>query len=146
MTTDKKRTIKYSGELPVGALTLPCYVLDDGTRVLSGRGMQEVLKLVDDEKPRSGQPGTRLSRFFGYSNLKPFIFNDKGVDHFKPIICFHGNAKIHGYEATVLVDICNGVLEARRQGIKLTERQKMIADQCEILIRSFAKVGIIALI
>jgi len=28
----------------------------------------------------------------------------------------------------------------------LSPRQKIIADQCEILVRSFAKVGIIALV
>ena len=28
--------------------TIPCYVLDDGTRILSGRGMQEALKMVDE--------------------------------------------------------------------------------------------------
>jgi hypothetical protein len=144
---EKKRIVKASGNLPIGNINLPCYVLDDGTRVISGRGMQDILKLVDEEKPKSGQKaGTRLSRFFGYSNLKPFIFNENDPDHFEPIICYHGNTKINGYEATLLVDICNGVLEARKQGVKLTERQNIIAQQCEILVRSFAKIGIIALI
>lgn len=45
----------------------------------------------------------------------------------------------------MLVDIADGILEARSH-IKLSPRQEIIADQCEILIRSFAKVGIIALV
>lgn len=144
---ENRRIVKAAGNLPIGNLNLPCYVLEDGTRVISGRGMQDVLKLVDEEKPKSGQKaGTRLSRFFGYNNLKPFIFNENDPDHYEPIICYQGNTKINGYEATLLVDICNGVLEARRQGVKFTERQSLIAQQCEILVRSFAKVGIIALI
>lgn len=36
-------------------------------------------------------------------------------------------------------------MEARKN-IELSDRQKIIADQCEILIRSFAKVGIISLV
>lgn len=45
----------------------------------------------------------------------------------------------------MLFDLCDGFLEARKN-IELNSRQKKIADQCEILLRSFAKVGIIALI
>ena len=37
------------------------------------------------------------------------------------------------------------MLEARKN-IHLSPRQRIIADQCEILLRSFAKIGIIALI
>ena len=50
-----------------------------------------------------------------------------------------------GYEATILADICDAVLEARKQG-KLTKRYERIAAQCEILVRGFARVGIIALV
>ena len=53
--------------------------------------------------------------------------------------------KSNGYEATVLIDICDAFLQARKE-INLSPRQKIIADQCEILVRSFAKVGLIALI
>lgn len=53
--------------------------------------------------------------------------------------------KINGYEATILLDICDGFLDARKN-IKLSPRQEIIAHQAEILMRSFAKVGIIALV
>jgi hypothetical protein len=53
---------------------------------------------------------------------------------------------VHGYEGTILADICDAILEARKAGVKLTERQKIVADQAEMIIRSLAKVGIIALI
>jgi len=45
----------------------------------------------------------------------------------------------------MLADICDGMLEARKS-IELDARQKLVAEQSEILLRSFAKVGIIALI
>jgi hypothetical protein len=49
------------------------------------------------------------------------------------------------YEATILADICDAVFEANKQG-KLQKQQSHIAERCEILMRGFAKVGIIALI
>jgi hypothetical protein len=41
--------------------------------------------------------------------------------------------------------ICNVYLEAREAGV-LQPNQRIVAQQCEILVRSFAKVGIVALI
>jgi len=51
----------------------------------------------------------------------------------------------YGYDATILPEICDAVLEARKAG-KLHYQQEHIAEQAEILIRAFAKVGIIALV
>ena len=133
--------IKYEGTLNLGENKLPCYVLEDGTRVLSGRKMQEILKVVD-----GNISGTKLPQFLSNSILKPFIFSNKDAAHFDPIICFKGKQRINGYEATVLTDICEAILRARRSGVKMTERQQIVANQCEILLSSFAKIGIIALI
>lgn len=134
--------IKYKGELNLAGFSIPCYVLGDGTRVLSGRGMQEALKMVDDNDKSSGH---RIIRYLNQKTLNPFIFKDKEPGHYEPLICYDGNKQINGYEATVLVDICDGILEARKQ-IKLSPRQSIIAEQCEILVRAFAKVGIISLV
>ena len=60
-------------------------------------------------------------------------------------MCYKGTQKINGYEATILADICEAFLEARNS-IELSTRQRIIADQCEILIRGFARVGITALV
>jgi len=43
------------------------------------------------------------------------------------------------------VGICEAVLQASKKGA-LNYQQKQIADQCEILVRGFARVGIIALV
>ncbi|MNU15306.1 P63C domain protein [compost metagenome] len=140
-----KRKIEHEGELNLGGMIIPCYVLDDGTRVLSGRGMQEALNMVDDTEDSKQKAGTRLNRYLEQKSLQPFIYKDKEPDHFEPIECYRGEQKINGYEATVLADICEAFLDARNN-IKLSARQKIIADQCEILIRGFARVGIVALI
>jgi hypothetical protein len=140
------RKIKYEGELNLNGLKIPCYVLEDGTRVLSGRGLQNALKMVNESEEGKQNAGTRLYRYLNQKSLKPFIYNDKNKDHFDPIICYKGDTKINGYEATVLADICDAFLEARKTLKILSPRQEIIANQCEILIRGFAKVGIIALV
>lgn len=141
---EKKRMIKYEGKLTLGGLEIPCYVLDDGTRVLSGSQMQEALKLFPENTQIKS--GTRLARLLNSRAINELIISRFGGGHFVPIICYNGSTKINGYEATLLADICDIMLDARRKGFKLSDRQKIIANQCEILIRSFAKVGIIALV
>lgn len=81
-----KRQILHEGELHLGGVVIPCYILEDGTRVLSGRGMQNALKLQEDTDNKSG---TRLARYLGQKSLEPFIYKGKMVDHFEPIICYH---------------------------------------------------------
>lgn len=141
----EKRKIIHEGEIILGETVIPCYILEDGTRILSGRGMQEALKMVEDMDDGKQNSGTRLQRYLTQKSLEPFIYKDKAQDHFNPIECYNGTQKINGYEATVLADICEAFLEARKN-INLSARQKIIADQCEILIRGFARVGIVALI
>lgn len=138
-----ERKVKYEGELNLAGFKLPCYVLEDGTRILSGRGIQEALKMVD--KGDSQKSGSRLGENLSQKSLQPFIRLGEKAGDFEPIPCSKGELKISGYEATVLPDVCNIYLGARRS-IHLSPRQKIIADQCEILMSSFAKVGIIALI
>ena len=139
------KKITHEGTLNLNGVEIPCYVLEDGTRVLSGRGMQGALKMVDDTLDSKQTSGARLYRYFNQKTLKPYIYKDKEPGHYKPIECLKGETRVNGYEATVLADICDAFLDARKQ-INLSPRQKIIADQCEILIRAFAKVGIIALV
>lgn len=142
---DNKKQITHEGEIKLGNFAIPCYVLGDGTRVLSGRGMQEALKMVDEAEDGKQTSGTRLQRYFNQKTLETFIYKDKEQDHYNPLECYKGTQKINGYEATILADICDAFLEARKN-ISLSPRQKIIADQCEILIRGFARIGIVALI
>lgn len=137
-----KNKIIHEGEITLGETIIPCYVLEDGTRVLSGNAMQNALNLQEDSDNKSG---TRLARYLGQKSLEPYLYKGKEVGHYNAIECYRGTQKINGYEATILADICDAFLEARAE-IKLSPRQKIIADQSEILIRGFARVGIIALI
>jgi len=126
--------------LRIGTLELGCYVLDDGRRVISQRGIQAGIGMNASGGAR------RLLR-----NLK--TFSDKGVDCKdlssrieNPIRFVTINGPIaHGYEATALTDLCDVFLSARKAGV-LKPSQLHIADQCEMLLKGFATVGIIALV
>lgn len=139
-----KKKIIHEGEIVLGENIIPCYILEDGTRVLSGSGMQSALKLQEETENKSG---SRLARYLGQNTLQPFLYKGKEHGHYDPIECYKGEQKINGFEATILADICDAFLEARKSTeVKLSTRQKIIADQCEILIRGFARIGIIALV
>ncbi len=129
-------------KLSLGNQKLECYVLDNGTRVLSGRGMQEALGLGQSH-------GAILKGFLSQEYLKPFIENDLAMELNRPIRFIRpgrGGVPAVAYEATILPRICDAVLEARKRSPGLNKQQREIADQCEIITRVLAKVGIIALV
>ncbi|OAV65849.1 hypothetical protein Barb6XT_02232 [Bacteroidales bacterium Barb6XT] len=57
---ENKRQILHEGEIILGDFAIPCYVLGDGTRVLSGRGMQDALKMVDEGEDGKQKEGLSL--------------------------------------------------------------------------------------
>lgn len=130
--------------LRIGDLEIPCYVLADKRRVLVQGGMMAALDISQGTAGRGG--GDRLAKFVSTKSLNPFIDNTL-YDVITDPIRFRttGGSTAYGYEATVLADLCDAVLAARKAG-KLNYQQEHIAEQCEILVRGFARVGIIALV
>jgi hypothetical protein len=129
-------------KLKLGDRELECYVLEDGTRVLSGRGMQEALGLGQSH-------GGLLKEFLDQESIKPFISSDLAMEFQNPkrfIRPGRGGIPAVAYEATILPRICDAILEARKRTPNLGRRQREIADQCEMIARVLAKVGIIALV
>lgn len=144
--SEKVLKVEYEGELKIGETILPCYVLEDGQRVLSGRGVQNLLKLTEEKESKQKTAGSRLKRLFNYKTFKPILFNKLDADQFQIIKCRKGKTIIHGYNPTSLVDLCDAIIDVKNSGVNLAIRQRIIAKQAEIFIRSIAKVGIIALI
>ena len=85
-----------------------------------------------------------LPPFLASKTLFPLV-NEELLSLISPIIYEDGGQTLKGYKAEILPEICNLYLEARREKI-LLPNQKNLARQSEILLSSFAKVGIIALI
>lgn len=143
MTEKILKAISGSPDKPLilAGVEIPCYVLEDGTRVLSVKGMQAALSLGQSN-------GVVFRNLIGQKNIKPFI-NENLAGMLSNPIRFtrpgHGGKPATGYEATVLADICNSLMKAGKEG-QLTLSQQRIADHCEILSRAFTEVGLIALI
>lgn len=130
--------------LRIGDIDIPCYVLEDGRRVVVQAGMITALGMVKGGSSHRG--GTRLAKFVGQERLKSFCKEDliKGTQ--SPVKFRTTIGKIaFGFDATILPDICFAVLEASKAG-RLTEKQQHIADRCLILAKAFARVGITALV
>lgn len=135
-----ENNIKKSGVINLAGYIIPCYVTEDGTRLLSGSKTQEALKISEGKKA-----GTRIGKFLSNSRIGTTIARILPKEAFTPVICFQGGRKVYAYHAEDLGDICDAMLEARKT-CELTNKQKVVADQCEILMRAFARVGITALI
>lgn len=138
----KLHKAEYKGELKVGDLSIPCFVLDDGRRVISGRGLTAAIGM----KGR----GQGVARISGHKTLKPFYNNELSVAIDNPIRFMGGSPKVDtpsdGYEATVLQELCDAILSARDSGVLNTEQELRYAQCADLLIRAFARVGIIALV
>ena len=133
----------HSGILKIGNVEISCYVLENGERVLSTRGMMKSLGRSYRGRKVSG---TQLPVFLEAKNLKPLI--DKHLEMGPAPVVFRTDRGIisDGYDAELLPTICDIYLEARETGSILTPPQQIIAKKCEILVRGFARIGIIALV
>ncbi len=131
------------GELHIGTVVLPCFVLDDERRVLSQRGLAIALGM----KP-GGHPNQRprMMRFTEGKAIAPFVSDELRAAVNEPIeFLKEDSSRALGYEATILADLCNAVFLARKAGV-LQPQQLHIADRCETLMMGFARVGLIALV
>lgn len=131
--------------LRIGDIEISCYVLEDGTRVLSQNALQTSIGMSLSGGVNGEQ---RIVGLLTKIEEKGVIINDLAARIKSPILFRppHGGNAAYGFEATVLADICEALLVARGLGNVLTPSQIKYADQAEILIRGFARVGIIALV
>jgi P63C domain len=124
----------FRGTVRIGDMDIECHVLNDERRVFTQR---EVVKVLSH-----GREGGNLARYLERNPLFTNQFSAGPTVDFK----IPGSPTIgNGYEAILLIEICELYLEARRQKLLKPSQQKL-AIQSEIILRSCAKVGIIALI
>ncbi len=135
-------TATHKGELKIGDLVIPCFVLDDGRRVISGRGMTAAIGM----KGR----GQGIARIAGHRMLEGLQNNNLVMAIQDPIKFAGGSPKVgvpsDGFEATVLQYLCEAILQARDANILKTDQEKRYGQFADLLIRAFARVGIIALV
>jgi hypothetical protein len=99
--------------MKIGDIEIPCYVLEDGTRVLSQRGTMNGLSLGRGSRGTVG--GDQLAGFLGGNAISPHVSKDLMAVVESPIRFRHpsGGGLAFGYPATILTDICDAVLSAR---------------------------------
>ena len=144
--TEEVLFAKYGSDktpLKFGDIEIPCYVLNNGMRVLSGRGIQKAIGAGVSTS------GTWLQRFVNSDAIKHNLVSGIFEKFNSPISFVRNNAggsqsDTYGYEATLLVDLCTAIIDAfnaRQYNI-----DKRYFNSANIILRSVAKVGIIALV
>ena len=128
---------KWWGTLNIG-VELPCYVLDDGRRIISRNGATGVLT---DKKG-----GGNLESYIGVEVLKKYLPADLSGLMVEFSIQGVVNKSVRGMEAETFLEICRAYVKAMHEGAALTERQTDIATKASMFLASCAKVGLIALI
>jgi hypothetical protein len=139
---------KHKGFLDIMDIDLPCYVLDNGQRVIGRVAATEMLSGI--------KGGGGLERYLEVKALKPFIDLDLVLERF---VAFRLpeveglERAVKGLTTDVLIDICRAfvaALEATERGDKnvpaLTDRQKEIAIKAGMFLAACAKVGLDALV
>jgi hypothetical protein len=136
-----ERTLKLwgKGQFKIMDFETTAYILEDGTALISRTKMFEAIGM----KKRGGSRSVNPS-FVGAVNLQSFI-KPELQKQLEGIQFYDGGMLRTAYPAEILPSICEVYLDARRAGV-LTPNQERIAEVCEILLISFSKVGIRALI
>ena len=125
-------------------IDVDCYVLDDATKtpVISQRGMGHAIGF--------SRRGSRLTVFVKSKTMdgyigpdlrgkieNPLIFQLPGAAAASPV-----SAQANGYDAAVLIDICNAILAAKADGKLSGSRYDKMIEQARIITSASAKNGI----
>lgn len=129
--------------LTIGEYEIECYVLEDGTRVITQGSFLRALGRHERVRRTGTEEG--LPPIVQGKALKSFV-SDELISRATPIpFRTPAGSKALGYNAELLPDICEVFLAARTAG-SLPQNQHHIADRAELLVRGLARVGIIALV
>lgn len=135
----------HQGPLQLGEVTVDAYRLSDGRRFISKAAMARALNL-------KSEGGNAFIRTMTRKGIRAVISADlwQKIENPQSFKLRGGNSDTQvviadGYEGVHLIEVCIAITEANKQGL-LAPSQRFLAIQSEIIIRSAAKLGIIALI
>lgn len=143
---EPQRAISGSADRPlmIGDVAIECYVLADGTRVITQGAMLTALGRSRRVNIKPGDDAS-LPPILRTQALRPFI-SDELIEDARPIrFITPGGSRANGYRAEVLPQVCEAWLAARAAKSTIPS-QDAIAQAAEIVVRGLARVGIIALI
>jgi hypothetical protein len=143
----------FKSELDLAGVKIPCAVIGGPKgvqRVLTENGI--TYAILGERSGASKRlkkaalvEGALLPLFVAPSQLKPFISRELEDGPLKPIDYQDGDRIVRGFDASVLVVVCNIWLSARQAGVLQTQ-QLPKAQKAELLTRALAETGIVALV
>ena len=137
----KKAT--HHGELPLGKVLIPCFVLEDKTRVLSDRGLLRSLDVKGRGRKVSGH---RILGILDEMNATPLINNELSAAITNPAE-FEFDGKIyHGHSAEVFVELLEVFSHVGRLGLAKTDVQRRYIRNAELFRDALVGIGLVALI
>jgi hypothetical protein len=129
--------------LTIGGIDIECYVLKDGTRVITQTSFMKAIGRTKGGKVAAD--GETLPLFLRPQGIRPYV-TDEIAESSKPVPFTHPKGgRAYGFRAELLPVVCDLYLKAREAGT-LSYNQQNMARQAEILVRGLAQVGIIALV
>ena len=151
MPESKVPKATHWGELEIGSTKIPCYVLDNGIRVFSLKGV--VVGLI-------GTDGGQLAEYIKVRPLQPYLPPDlvpAENGQLSALFRFDTGGEsfakyAQGLDVERFMDLCIAYSTALQDTLsgkaefKLTARQVAIASQATIFLRAAAKTGIVALV
>jgi hypothetical protein len=136
----------HQGILTIGDVGIEVYRLYDGRRLIAKAAMAKALNLKSEGGNAFLRTVTRkgvrsaISENLWQKIDSPIVF--KYLDTDSPE---SQGGTADGYEATTLIEVCDALIQARNENA-LDKSQAFLAVQAEIIVRSAAKLGIIALV
>jgi len=143
----------HEGEVRIEDAVIPCAVLENGRRVISELGINNILgssggknyKLRAKSLQDGSSPEGPLPLFVASKALQYHIDGVFGEWDLSPIEYKNGRKTSVGYPAEILPKVCEVWLRARDAG-DLQPQQMPKAQKAEMLMRGLAQIGIIALV
>jgi hypothetical protein len=143
----------FKSVLDLAGMKLPCAIVQGPNgiqRVISENGITNAILgsrsgASKRLKKAASEGGAPLPLFIAPSQLKRFIDKDLVDGPLTPIDYVDGDRTVRGYDARVLVAVCDIWLRAREAGALQTQ-QLAKAQKAEILTRALAHTGIVALV
>jgi len=134
---DKLPFAKWRGKIDLGGNELDCYVLSDGTKILSSGSTTKAIANVDRGS---------LQDYIGQKALNPFIDKDKVLQETIRFSIPGTQWVAVGITTEHFELICRGYVRALYEGANLTDRQREIAIRCAMLTAGLARTGLDALV
>ena len=110
------------------------------TAVISQRGMAQAIGF--------SRRGSRLTVFVNSQTMDGYIGRDLKDKIEKPLVFQPSTAaaansvspgRAHGYDAAILIDLCNSILEAKADGKLKSKRYQRMAEQAQLIISASAR-------